>query len=147
MELLMKTLYKIVFFGLALFPIGADAQTKYLCRSNGDAFHELRIYEVNRSNREAFHERFQDHAMRFFKKYKFKVIDMWESDSGDKLQLIYILYWPNRATMEARWKEFRADKEWAEIRQRSVAKHGDLLLSTPASQSMVRVSYSPVCKK
>ncbi len=143
----MKTLYKIVFLGLALFPIGADAQTKYLCRSNGDAFHELRIYEVNRSNREAFHERFQDHAMRFFKKYKFKVIDMWESDTGDKLQLIYILYWPNKATMETRWKAFREDPEWTKIKEKSVAKYGDLLLSSPDSRSIVRISYSPVCRK
>jgi len=140
-----KVFFAVVLFAFAIAPPALYSQTTYLCANNTKSFQELRVYEVNRVNREAFHERFADHALRLMKKYRFKVIDMWESESDGRLQFIYILSWPDKKTMETRWKAFRGDDEWAKIKQRSVEKYGDLLLSTHG-QELVRVSYSPACK-
>ncbi len=105
---------------------------------------QLRVYAVNRANRDAFHRRFQEHALRIMKRYDFRVVDMWESDSGDKLQFIYVLDWPDAATLEKQWKAFLADAEWIEIKKRSAAEHGELVRSA-AGQVLKRVSYGPQC--
>lgn len=143
----MLSLPRLIIIVLFLCSSSALAQTTFLCSDKDrSTLRELRIYDINRPNREPFHERFQDHAIRIMKKYKFNIVDMWESDTGDKLQLVYIVAWPDKATMDTRWKAFRADPEWAEIRKRSVEKHGDLLLANPHTQLITRVSYSPACK-
>lgn len=121
------------------------APDTFVCKSDGSRLHQLRVYEVNRDNREPFHQRFQDHASRIMKKYGFNVIDMWESDSGDKLQFVYLLGWPDAGTMEERWKAFLADPEWIEIKKRTGAEHGELVKSA-RGQPLTRVSYSPACK-
>ena len=36
--------------------------------------HQLRIYEIFEHNKQAFHDRFRDHAMRIMKKYDFNII-------------------------------------------------------------------------
>jgi hypothetical protein len=41
--------------------------------------HQLRIYEIFDNNKEAFHDRFRDHAMRIMAKYDFKIVATWES--------------------------------------------------------------------
>lgn len=136
------TLLSIALFAL---PAIADAQDRYLCKGNGDEIRQLRIYEINRDNRDAFHGRFQDHALRIMKRHGFSIVDMWESDTGEKLQFVYVLSWPDRATMDARWKAFLADKEWIEIKRRTAAASGELVREADG-QPLVRVSYSPACK-
>jgi hypothetical protein len=44
--------------------------------------HQLRIYEIFDHNKQAFHERFRDHAMRIMKKYDFNIVAMWEAKNG-----------------------------------------------------------------
>ena len=55
------------------------------CQTDGARLQQLRIYEIERKNRVPFHERFAEHALRIMKKHGFNVIDLWESDTGDKL--------------------------------------------------------------
>ena len=55
-------------------------QSTYICAGNGREIQQLRIYELNRDNRDHFHQRFQDEALRIMKKYNFRVLDIWESD-------------------------------------------------------------------
>ena len=86
----------------------ATAQSTYICAGNGREIQQLRIYELNRDNRDHFHERFQDEALRIMKKYNFRVLDIWESDTGEKLQFVYVLSWPDRATMGSSWKAGQA---------------------------------------
>jgi hypothetical protein len=131
---------------LAVAPLASAAPDTFVCQSNGTRLHQLRIYEVNRANREPFHQRFQDHALRIMKKYGFQVIDMWESESAEKLQFIYLLAWPDSGTMEERWKAFLTDGEWIDIKKRTGAEHGELVKST-AGQPLSRVSYSPACNR
>ena len=72
------------------------------------------------------------------------MVDIWESVAGGKLQFVYVLAWPDAATMAARWKSFLADPEWIEVKRRSAAEHGELVRDTHG-QPLVRVSYSPAC--
>lgn len=129
---------------LAFVPLVASAKTTYLCENNRDQIQQLRIYEMNRSNRDNFHERFKDHALRIMKRHDFNVVDMWESDSGEKLQFVYLLAWPSQAAMESRWKSFLADQEWIDIKKNTAKEHGQLMTSANG-QPLVRVSYSPSC--
>jgi protocatechuate 3,4-dioxygenase beta subunit len=122
-----------------------SGQTSHLCADKGGELQQLRIYEVNRDNREAFHERFAEHALRIMGKYDFNVVDMWESDTGEKLQFIYVLSWPDRVTMDNRWKAFLADPDWIAIKKRSAAQYGELVESAEG-QPLNRVSYSPACE-
>jgi hypothetical protein len=131
---------------LASLPLVVSAADSVDCRENGARLQQLRIYEVNRQNRDAFHQRFRDHALRIMKKYEFDVVDMWESDTGAALQFVYVLDWPDAATMERRWKEFLADAEWIDIKKRSAAQHGELVKDA-RGQVLERVSYSPACRK
>jgi hypothetical protein len=78
----------------------APADATFPCESNGTRIQQLRIYDINRDNREPFHRRFQDHALRIMKRHEFDVIDLWESEAGDNLQFIYLLSWPDAATMD-----------------------------------------------
>jgi hypothetical protein len=131
---------------LACLPAYSGAADALDCATDGPRLQQLRIYEVNRENRDPFHQRFQDHALRIMKKYGFDVIDMWESDTGEKLQFIYALDWPDRATMESAWKAFLADAEWIDIKKRSADLHGQLVHEAKG-QSLERVVYSPACRK
>ncbi len=141
----MKTTIGTLLTTLAFLPLAATANTTFLCKNNGTPIQQLRIYEVNRDNRDNFHQRFQDHALRIMKRHGFNVVDMWESDTGARLQFIYILAWPSQAEMDSRWKAFLADQEWIDIKKRSAAEHGELVKSAEG-QPLVRVSYGPACK-
>jgi hypothetical protein len=139
------TFKALLLAGFAAVSSGTQAGSAFLCRSDGAQIHQLRIYELNRGNRDNFHRRFQDHALRIMKRHDFDVVDMWESDTGSKLQFVYVLAWPDAATMESRWKSFLADPEWIDIKRRSAAEHGELVREADG-QPLVRVSYSPACK-
>ncbi|MBC8024572.1 MAG: NIPSNAP family protein [Steroidobacteraceae bacterium] len=136
---------RILLLLLSCFPAYAGAADAFDCPANGARLQQLRIYELSRENRDAFHERFRDHALRIMKKYGFNVVDLWESDTGEKLQLIYVLEWPDKETMDAAWKVFLADAEWIEIKKQSAALHGQFVREAKG-QPLERLSYSPACK-
>jgi len=142
----MRVLWILVLLLLAPVSFATEAQERFLCQSNGSELQQLRIYELNRSNKDAFHRRFQDHALRIMKRHGFRIIDMWESDSGTKVEFVYLLSWPDKDTMDARWKDFLADQEWIDIKRKSVAESGELV-GEVSSRSMTRVSYSPACPR
>lgn len=89
--------------------------------------HQLRSYEIFESNKQAFHERFRDHAMRIMAKYDFKIIAQWEARHAGRTEFVYLLQWPDQATLTDRWARFMADPEWAAIKQRTAAQHGRLV--------------------
>ncbi len=137
-----------MFLSLLVFvcmPAGSDAADTFDCAADGVRLQQLRIYEINRMNRDPFHERFRDHALRIMKKHGFDVIDMWESDAGEKLQFIYVLDWPDRATMESAWKAFLADAEWIDIKKRTAERHGEIVHEAKG-QALERLAYSPACR-
>lgn len=129
---------------LLAIPGIVHAQDRHACASNGDELQQLRIYEINRDNKDDFHKRFQHHALRIMQRYGFRVVDAWESDTGEKIEFVYILAWPDRATMDASWAGFLADQEWIDIKKRTGAESGQLVRKANG-QPLRRVSYSPAC--
>src|SRR3546814_11739314 len=103
---------------IVTLPTAVDAQDRYICPGNGSDLQQLRVYEIDRSNKNAFHRRFQDHAVRIMKLHDFRSIDMWERDKGEKIEFVDILSWPNKATINSRWQSFLADKEWIEQKKK-----------------------------
>lgn len=140
----MRVFATLVLFWLVTLSVAARAQDRYICPGNGSELQQLRIYEINRSNKDSFHRRFQDHALRIMKQHGFKIIDMWESDTAEKVELVYLLSWPDRATMDSSWKNFLADQEWIDIKRRTAAEIGELVREVNG-WPMTRVSYSPAC--
>src|SRR3546814_14062895 len=70
---------------------------------------QLRIYEIPRANEGVFHDRFQDHALRIMARHGFAVRSIWRSEHEDKVEFVYLLDWPDAATMKAAWAAFMAD--------------------------------------
>lgn len=79
--------------------------------------HQLRIYEIFEPSKAAFHARFRDHAARLMRDHGFDIRAMWETTSAARTEFVYILAWPDEATMKARWADFMADAEWNRIKQ------------------------------
>ena len=89
--------------------------------------HQLRVYEIFDRNKQAFHARFREHAMRIMAKYDFKILATWETQHNGRTEFVYLLQWPDRATLTDRWARFMADPEWAAIKKRTAAEHGQLV--------------------
>ena len=53
--------------------------------------HQLRIYEIFDQNKEAFHNRFRDHAWRIMRSYGFNTLGMWETRLGNRTEFVYVL--------------------------------------------------------
>lgn len=104
--------------------------------------HQLRIYEIFEGNKEAFHARFRLHAARIMSTYGFEIVAMWETQSGERTEFVYLLTWPDEATMQLAWTRFRADEEWQEIKRLTAAQHGDLV-GEIEDRVLFPTSYSP----
>jgi hypothetical protein len=61
--------------------------------------HQLPIYEIFEHNKQAFHDRFRDHAWRIMRGHGFLVLSFWESPSVDRTEFVYLLEWPDEGTM------------------------------------------------
>jgi uncharacterized protein (DUF608 family) len=127
--------YCLLFVGLFLFNISSNAQSP-------DKIHQLRIYEIFKDNKEAFHQRFKDHATRIMKKCNFNIIAIWESQKENKVEFVYLLEWKNETAMKDAWAKFMADKEWADIKKQTSAKHGKLV-GEIQDRVLVAQDYSP----
>jgi NIPSNAP protein len=103
---------------------------------------QLRIYDVPTQNIAVFHERFRDHAARIMKEYGFHILAMWESAHDGATEFVYLLSWPDVATMKARWAEFMADKEWAAIKRETAAKYGNFV-DRIEDRTLCKTDYSP----
>lgn len=93
----------------------------------GSPIHQLRIYEIFEHNKAAFHERFRDDAARIMKKYDFRIVAMWETKYDGRTEFVYLLQWPDEATMREQWRQFMADQEWSQIKEETGARYGDLV--------------------
>ena len=104
--------------------------------------HQLRIYEIFEHNKQAFHERFRDHAARIMQKYGFRIVSMWEATTERSTEFVYLLEWPDEETKRAAWTRFMADEEWKEIKRVTSAKHGNLV-GAIEDRILVSTAYSP----
>lgn len=122
-----------VFLSAVKFP--AQTQPK-------NPIHQLRIYDIPRENREAFHERFKYQAMRIMKKYGFRIVAIWEAETDQKLEFVYLLEWKDKQTMAESWKKFLADAEWIEIKKKSDEKYGTCV-NEVREKTLTLTNYSP----
>ncbi len=104
--------------------------------------HQLRIYEIFDHNKTAFHDRFRDHAARIMRRYDFHIAAMWEAKDEQRTEFVYLLQWPDAATMEQQWARFMADKEWSELKNKTAAEHG-ALVGDIQSRVLHLTDYSP----
>jgi hypothetical protein len=128
----------LVLIGIAATAAGAAA----LSQESAAPVQQLRIYEIYENNKQAFHDRFRDHAVRIMAKYDFHIVAMWESKSQDRTEFVYLLEWPNEQTMKDQWAKFMADKEWAAIKKETGAVHGTLVGSIE-DRTLRVTGYSP----
>lgn len=104
--------------------------------------HQLRIYQLFDETRDAFHERFRDHAQRIMARYDFDIVAMWESRAGDRVEFVYLLRWPDAETMKDRWDAFMADQEWSDIKAETSRIHGRFV-GEIEDRTLVLTDYSP----
>jgi hypothetical protein len=107
--------------------------------------HELRIYEIFPANRNAFHDRFRDHAARLMRGHGFDILAMWEAKTEKRLEFIYLLAWTDEETRTAKWDAFMADDEWKTIKRQTGERHGDLV-GAIESRTLTPTDYSPVLR-
>lgn len=89
--------------------------------------HQLRVYEIFEHNKDAFHARFRDHAARIMRRHGFEIVGMWEAAGEGRTEFVYLLRWPDEAAMDRHWARFMADPEWADIKEKTAARHGKLV--------------------
>jgi heme-degrading monooxygenase HmoA len=104
--------------------------------------HQLRIYEIFEHNKQAFHERFRDHAARIMRRYGFRIVSMWEAKTERRTEFVYLLEWPDEEAKRDAWARFMADEEWKEIKRVTSAKHGDLV-GAIEERILAPTAYSP----
>ena len=104
--------------------------------------HQLRIYEIFEHNKAAFHDRFRDHAARIMRTYGFDIVAMWETRTAHRTEFVYLLAWPDDATMRSAWAQFMGDEEWKDIKRVTSAEHGDLV-GEIEDRALVLTDYSP----
>jgi hypothetical protein len=116
--------------------------TSFYQVKNQEPIHQLRIYQIPKNNRQAFHERFEQHALRIMKKYNFHVVSTWETTFEDKLEFVYLLQWRDEQTMKTAWTNFLADQEWKNIKEQTSREHGTFVENIE-DRTLTVTSYSP----
>jgi len=104
--------------------------------------HQLRIYEIFPSNKDAFHDRFDCHAARIMRGYGFNILAMWETKTEKRLEFVYLLAWPDDATRLAQWAAFMADEEWKAIKYYTAKQYGNLV-GEIEDRILTPTAYSP----
>ena len=141
-RLLKTALATLLLAGLSATP-GRAAPAEAAAPQRCAKLHQLRIYRVPLANREPFHARFRDHAARIMARHGFTIRAMWEARGEDRLEFVYLLEWPDEATLKARWAAFMADAEWTEIKRRTAARHGTFVENIE-DRTLCLTGYSPV---
>lgn len=105
--------------------------------------YEERVYEIPNQVRKAFHERFEQHAMRIMQKHGFKFVGCWDEVIGDMQNFVYILSWDDMNSRQSAWTAFNADEEWTRIKKESAEQHGQLVAKT-SNRILAPTKYSPL---
>ncbi|GAA5082929.1 NIPSNAP family protein [Lysobacter panacisoli] len=118
------------------------AQATQSAPAAGAPIQQLRIYEIFDDTRGAFHARFRDHAMRIMRRHGFDIVATWESRHDGRIEFVYLLQWPDEATLRERWAGFMADEEWARIKRETRAQGP--MVGEIEDRTLVPTDYSPV---
>lgn len=103
--------------------------------------HQLRIYEIFDTNKEAFHARFRDHAARIMKRHGFDIVAMWEAIAPERTEFVYLLRWPDEETKTQAWTAFMTDQEWNDIKK--ATRDRGALVGQIQDRVLALTDYSP----
>ena len=136
--------YRLLIVLAVILTIGVIVPQSSLSRAGEQqsVIHQVRIYEIFDNNKNAFHERFRDHAMRIMARYDFKIVATWESKKDNRTEFVYLLEWPDRETMADRWEKFLRDREWIEIKKETGELYGPLV-GEIQDRTLYLTDYSP----
>ena len=126
---------------VGLAPLGVSSSGVTAQPAQRSVVHQLRIYEIFEGNKQVFHQRFRDHAVRIMARHDFKILSMWETKHAGRTEFAYLLEWPDETTMRDRWAKFMADQEWSDIKQ-ATRVHGTLV-GDIQDRALVMTDYSP----
>jgi hypothetical protein len=106
--------------------------------------YELRIYTCEPGRLDALHKRFREHTVKLFEKHGMTNVAYWTptDEPRSKDTLIYVLGHKSREAAKASWAAFRADPEWARVREAS-EQDGKILAKAPEAWYMAATDYSP----
>lgn len=107
-----------------------------------EPIYQLRVYELNEASKPVFHARFRDHAMRIMKRHGFDIVATWEARNEGRPEFVYLLRWPDEATLQAAWAAFRADREWSDVKQATISPDAPIMGGIE-DRTMVLTDYSP----
>jgi hypothetical protein len=105
--------------------------------------YQLRVYGLNDAHKGAFHARFRDHALPIMKRHGFNVVSIWESREDSGPQFVYLLKWPDEATLKKSWAEFLADPEWVKIKAETPASDKPIMRDVEQDRVLHLMDYSP----
>src|SRR6476659_11448562 len=136
--------YRLLIVVTVTLTVGVIVPQRSLSRAGGQqsVIHQLRIYEIFDSNKQAFHDRFRDHAVRIMAKYDFKIVATWESKKDGRTEFVYLLEWPDSEAMADRWEKFLRDQEWIKIKKETGEMYGPLVGETQ-DRTLYLTDYSP----
>jgi heme-degrading monooxygenase HmoA len=103
--------------------------------------HQLRIYEIFETNKDAFHARFRDHAARIMERYGFDIVAMWEAKGPERTEFVYLRRWPDEQTKTRAWTAFMADLEWDDIKK--ATRDRGALVGKIQDRALLLTDYSP----
>ena len=134
--------YRILIASIFILAVGVIVSQRSLSRAGEQqsVIHQLRIYEIFDGNKQAFHDRFRDHAMRIMAKYDFKIVATWESKKDNRTEFVYLLEWPDTETMADRWEKFL--REWIKIKKETGEMYGPLV-GEIQDRTLYLTGYSP----
>lgn len=80
--------------------------------------------------------------MRIMRSYGFHFLTLWESETEERTEFVYLLAWPDEEAMTKAWSDFMADQEWKDIKKVTGADHGQLV-GEIQERVLIPTDYSP----
>lgn len=105
--------------------------------------YQLRVYGLVDKTKGAFHARFRDRAMPIMKRHGFDIVSIWETREPDGPAFVYLLKWPDEATLKKSWAAFLADPEWVRIKAETPASDKPIMRDVEQDRVLRIVDYSP----
>jgi hypothetical protein len=104
---------------------------------------ELRTYWAYPGKTEALHQRFRTLTLGIFQRYAMEVVGFWTPNpvTAESGSLVYLLRFPDEASMQAAWDAFRADPQW--IAGKAASETDGVLVEKLTSVVLHPTDYSP----
>lgn len=105
--------------------------------------YELRTYTASPGKIEQLHQRFREVTLKLFERHQMRLVGFWTpvAEDGPGDQLIYMLAFPDRESVAARWAAFRADPDW--IKAKAESERDGVLTALVESRLLESTDYGP----